>query len=109
MMFSLKNDVPCNTYESFAFDSHHFNFICFSHSRLVTRLEENNPSEVEVFKTNINKVMKDLLGRFKDLQFFTGESMDCEGLIAMLEYRDIDGESTPVLLCFKHGLEEEKF
>lgn len=64
---------------------------------------------MEVFKTNINKVMKDLLGRFKDLQFFTGESMDCEGLIAMLEYRDIDGESVPVLLCFKHGLEEEKF
>ncbi|XP_055636064.1 translationally-controlled tumor protein homolog [Toxorhynchites rutilus septentrionalis] len=77
--------------------------------KLVTRLEEKNPSEVEVFKTNINNVMKDLLGRFKDLQFFTGESMDCDGLIAMLEYRDIDGESVPVLLCFKHGLEEEKF
>uniref|UniRef100_T1DIW2 Translationally-controlled tumor protein homolog n=1 Tax=Psorophora albipes TaxID=869069 RepID=T1DIW2_9DIPT len=77
--------------------------------KLVTKLEETNPSEVEVFKTNINKVMKDLLTRFKDLQFFTGESMDCEGLIAMLEYRDIDGDSVPVLMCFKHGLEEEKF
>lgn len=78
-------------------------------SRLVTKLEEKDPSQVEVFKTNINKVMKDLLTRFKDLQFFTGESMDCEGLIAMLEYRDVDGVSTPILLCFKHGLEEEKF
>ncbi|KAL1401790.1 hypothetical protein pipiens_006369 [Culex pipiens pipiens] len=77
--------------------------------KLVTKLEEKDPSQVEVFKTNINKVMKDLLTRFKDLQFFTGESMDCEGLIAMLEYRDIDGVSTPILLCFKHGLEEEKF
>lgn len=81
----------------------------FFFSRLVTKLEEKDPSQVEVFKTNINKVMKDLLTRFKDLQFFTGESMDCEGLIAMLEYRDVDGVSTPILLCFKHGLEEEKF
>ena len=40
--------------------------------RLVAKLEETNPSEVELFKTNMNKVMKDLLGRFKDLQFFTG-------------------------------------
>lgn len=53
--------------------------------------------------------MKDILGRFKDLQFFTGESMDCEGMIAMMEYRDIDGDSVPVLMCFKHGLDEEKF
>jgi hypothetical protein len=64
---------------------------------------------VEVFKKNINEVMKDILGRFKDLQFFTGESMDAEGMIAMMEYRDIDGTSTPILMCFKHGLDEEKF
>ena len=38
----------------------------------MAKLEETNPSEVELFKTNMNKVMKDLLGRFKDLQFFTG-------------------------------------
>lgn len=40
--------------------------------RLVAKLEETNPSEVDTFKTNMSKVMKDLLGRFKDLQFFTG-------------------------------------
>lgn len=57
----------------------------------------------------MNKVMKDILGRFKELQFFTGESMEIEGIVVMLEYRDIDGESVPVLMAFKHGLEEEKF
>lgn len=77
--------------------------------RLVTKLEESAPDQVAVFKTNTNSVMKDILGRFKDLQFFTGESMDCEGMIAMMEYRDIDGDSVPVLMCFKHGLDEEKF
>nr|ABD98748.1 putative translationally controlled tumor protein [Graphocephala atropunctata] len=77
--------------------------------KLVEKLQENNPDQVDVFKTNTNKVMKDILGRFKDLQFFTGESMDIDGMVALLEYRDIDGDSVPVLMFFKHGLLEEKF
>ena len=41
--------------------------------KVVKYLEDNGRSgEVETFKTNINKVMKDILGKFKDLQFFTG-------------------------------------
>lgn len=77
--------------------------------KLIAKLEEKSPDQVEIFKTNINKYMKDLLGRFKDLQFFTGESMDVDGMVAICEYRDIDGVSTPVLSFFKHGLDEEKF
>jgi len=78
--------------------------------RLVDKMVENGSTEVDVFKTNINKVMKDLLTRFKDLQFFTGENMDIEnGMVAMLEYRDIGDDNVPVLMLFKHGLEEEKF
>ena len=77
--------------------------------KLVARLEEKSPDQVEVFKTNMNKVMKDILGRFKELQFFTGESMDIDGMVALLEYREIDGNSVPVLMFFKHGLDEEKF
>lgn len=78
-------------------------------SRIVAKLEEKTPDQVEVFKSNINVVMKDILGRFKELQFFTGESMDCDGMIAMMEYRDIDGQQVPILMAFKHGLDEEKF
>jgi len=77
--------------------------------KIVEKLQEKSPDQVDVFKNNINKVMKDILGRFKDLQFFTGESMDCDGMVAMIEYREIDGDSVPILMCFKHGLEEEKF
>lgn len=76
---------------------------------MVAKLEEKAPDQVEVFKTNMNKVMKDILSRFKELQFFTGESMDIDGLVALMEYRDIDGQSVPVLMFFKHGLDEEKF
>jgi len=77
--------------------------------KLVEKLQESKPDQVDIFKTNMNKVMKDILGRFKDLQFYTGESSDCDGMIGLLEYRDIDGESVPVMMFFKHGLEEEKF
>ncbi|XP_060871193.1 translationally-controlled tumor protein homolog [Metopolophium dirhodum] len=78
--------------------------------RLVDKMTENGSTEVDVFKTNINKVMKDLLTRFKELQFFTGENMDIEnGMVAMLEYRDIGDDNVPVLMLFKHGLDEEKF
>uniref|UniRef100_A0A6B2EIZ0 Translationally-controlled tumor protein homolog n=1 Tax=Phlebotomus kandelakii TaxID=1109342 RepID=A0A6B2EIZ0_9DIPT len=77
--------------------------------KLIEKLQEKNPDQVDTFKNNINKAMKDILGRFKELQFFTGESMDCDGMVAMMEYREIDGQSIPVLMFFKHGLEEEKF
>ena len=77
--------------------------------KLVGKLQEKAPDQVEVFKTNTNKVMKDILSRFRELQFFTGESMDIDGLVALMEYRDIDGDSVPVLMFFKHGLDEEKF
>jgi hypothetical protein len=54
--------------------------------------------------------MKDILGRFKELQFFVGESQEIDGMVALMEYRDNDdGTQTPILMFFKHGLDEEKF
>lgn len=34
--------------------------------------------------------------------------MDAEAMIAMCLYKDVNGEERPVLMFFKHGLEEEK-
>merc|ERR1739848_232296 len=77
--------------------------------KVVKYLEDNNRAgEVDEFKKNINGVMKDLLGKFKDLQFFTGESMDAEAMIMIMDYKDYQGEERPVLMAFKHGLNEEK-
>merc|ERR1712055_345189 len=64
--------------------------------------------EVETFKTNINKNMKTLLGKFKDLEFYLGENMDADGMILILDYKDLNGEERPCFIAFKHGLEEEK-
>ena len=40
----------------------------------------------------------------------SGESMDPDAMIAMCEYKDVDGNGVerPVFMFFKHGLEEEK-
>merc|ERR1712113_1081228 len=57
--------------------------------KVVKYLEENNrAAEVDTFKKNINGVMKGLLGKFKDLQFFTGESMDAEAMIMIMDYKE---------------------
>merc|ERR1711994_96372 len=78
--------------------------------KVIAYLEENDrKDEVDGFKTNISGVMKDLLGKFKDLQFFTGESMDAEAMILTLDYREVDGEEKPILIAFKHGISEEKY
>merc|ERR1711868_181215 len=77
--------------------------------RVVAYLEDNNKADqVDDFKKNINGVMKGLLGKFNDLQFFTGESMDPKGMIILVEYKEINGEEKPVVMFFKHGLDEEK-
>merc|ERR1711994_395673 len=78
--------------------------------KVVKYLEENDrKDEVDGFKKNIQAVMKELLGKFKDLQFFTGESMDAEAMILMVEYRDVNGEERPIVMAFKHGISEEKY
>jgi hypothetical protein len=54
--------------------------------KVVKYLEENDKKDqVDSFKANISKVMKELLGKFKDLQFFQGESMDADAMIMVLE------------------------
>jgi len=77
--------------------------------RVVKYLEDNDKGgEVDSFKKNVSEVAKKLMGNFKDLQFYTGESMDPDSMICMLEYKEVNGEERPVLMFFKHGLEEEK-
>lgn len=56
----------------------------------------------------IQKPLTELMKKFKDLQFFTGESMDPDGMVVIGDYKEIDGEERPVLYFPLLGLEEEK-
>ena len=39
----------------------------------------------------------------------SGESMDADAMILILDYREVDGEEKPIFLAFKHGISEEKY
>ena len=97
--------------------------------KIVKYLEDNNrAAEVDTFKKNINGVMKGLLGKFSDLQFYQGkgtflfgiflshffksfslqaslqihvpgESMNPAAMVALIDYREIDGEERPVMIA----------
>ena len=43
-----------------------------------------------------------------DILILTGESMNPDAMILMVEYRDVDGEERPIIMGFKHGLREVK-
>ncbi|KAI0148481.1 Mss4-like protein [Xylariaceae sp. FL1272] len=63
-------------------------------------------SEVTAFKTGAAAYSKKVLGNFKDYEFYTGESMDVDGMVVLLNYRE-DG-ITPYVIVWKHGLEQMK-
>ncbi|KAG5357166.1 Translationally-controlled tumor protein-like protein [Yarrowia sp. C11] len=69
-------------------------------------LAEHKPEEVENFEKGAQAYAKKIVANFKDFDFYTGESMDPDGMVALLNYRE-DG-TTPYLIFWKHGIKEEK-
>ncbi|CCK68378.1 Tma19p KNAG_0A07250 [Huiozyma naganishii CBS 8797] len=70
------------------------------------KLQESNPDEVATFEKGAQTYVKKVIGSFKDWEFYTGESMDPDAMILMLNYRE-DG-TTPFVAMWKHGVVEEK-
>lgn len=70
------------------------------------KLQETNPDRVDGFVADVAPEVKKIMGNLKNYQFFTGESMNPEGMVGLLDYRP-DG-ITPYMLFFKDGLLVEK-
>lgn len=70
------------------------------------KLEETDPEAVSVFEKGAQAYVKKIVGSFKDWEFFTGESMDPDGMLVLLNYRE-DG-TTPFVGIWKHGVIQEK-
>ena len=47
-------------------------------------LEENNPDRVPIFEDKVKDFVKKILGNFGDYEFYTGESMNPDGAVALL-------------------------
>lgn len=73
---------------------------------LKAKLSETSPERVPIFEKNATTLIKKILGNFKDYEFYVGESMDPDGMVALLNYRE-DGV-TPYFTFFKDGLLQEK-
>ncbi|KFH42423.1 Translationally-controlled tumor protein-like protein [Hapsidospora chrysogenum ATCC 11550] len=73
------------------------------------KLKEKGASEETIaeFEKGAQKYVKEkLIPNFKDFEFFTGESMDVDGMVLLMNYRE-DGV-TPYMIVWKHGLDEMK-
>jgi hypothetical protein len=58
------------------------------------------------FEKDAQTYAKKIVANFKNYEFYTGESMDAEGMVALLNYRE-DG-ITPFFTIWKDGLSETK-
>ncbi|GAA5837469.1 hypothetical protein JCM3766R1_000455 [Sporobolomyces carnicolor] len=70
------------------------------------KLQETKPEEVEAFEKGAAAFAKKIVGNFKDYQFFIGESMNPDGMVVLMNYRE-DGQ-TPFMVFWKHGVKEVK-
>jgi len=71
---------------------------------------EYTEDQINNAKTKLTEAVKKVLPKLGDFQFFLGESTNPDGMVGLLEYREKEDGSgeTPIMMFFKHGLEEEK-
>jgi len=72
------------------------------------KLQEKGKDEAEIkeFETKAGAYAKKIVAGFKDYEFLIGESMNPDGMVILLNYRE-DGV-TPYVTVWKHGLTEMK-
>ena len=75
---------------------------------VVAKLKENGADDAKVkeFQDGAQAYAKKIVANFKDYDFYTGESMDPDGMVVLMNYRE-DGV-TPFVTVWKHGLVEMK-
>ncbi|KAI3385821.1 hypothetical protein SNEBB_002244 [Seison nebaliae] len=76
--------------------------------KLKAKVAEKEPGRTEEFmKAAQNLITKKILPDFDNFDTYISESLDDDGMIVVMNYRE-DG-TTPYFIYFKDGLEEEKF
>ncbi|KAI9598836.1 translationally controlled tumor-associated [Syncephalis fuscata] len=104
---TVNNVIHSFRLQSTSFDKKSFLTYLKSYMKAIkTKLQESNPDRVDEFASKAQDFAKKLIGNFKDYEFYTGESMNPEGMVALLNYRE-DGV-TPYFTFFKDGLKVVK-
>ncbi|TFY70165.1 hypothetical protein EVG20_g2850 [Dentipellis fragilis] len=103
----VNNVVHSFRLQSTSFDKKSFLTYLKGYMKAVkAKLQETKPDRVEAFEKGAQAFAKKLVANFKDYEFYTGESMNPDGMIALLNYRE-DGV-TPYFTFWKDGLKEVK-
>lgn len=74
--------------------------------RVKAHLQETNPDQIEAFEKGAQTYVKKVIGSFNDWDFYTGESMDPDAMLVLLNYRE--NGTTPYVAIWKHGVKETK-
>lgn len=60
-------------------------------------------------KEKFTMAVKKVIPKLGDVEFYMGESCNPDGMVAILEWRQMpDGSEQALMLFYKHGLESEK-
>ncbi|KAF9453075.1 translationally controlled tumor-associated [Macrolepiota fuliginosa MF-IS2] len=103
----VNNVVHSFRLQSTTFDKKSYLTYLKSYMKAVkAELEKSNPDAVTAFEKGAAAYAKKIVANFKDFEFYTGESMNPDGMVALLNYRE-DG-ITPYFTFWKHGLKEIK-
>lgn len=74
--------------------------------RVKEELSKTTPERIKAFEEGASKYVKKILSKIDDFQCYSGESMDPEAMIILIEYRN-DGKK-PFAILWKDGLREQK-
>ncbi|PBK69672.1 translationally controlled tumor-associated [Armillaria solidipes] len=103
----VNNVVHSFRLQSTAFDKKSFLTYLKGYMKSVkAKLAETKPDRVEAFEKGAQTYAKKIVANFKDFEFYTGENMNADGMVALLNYRE-DGV-TPYFTFWKDGLKEVK-
>ncbi|TFK75863.1 translationally controlled tumor-associated [Pluteus cervinus] len=100
----VNNVVHSFRLQSTSFDkTSYFTYLKAYMKAVKARLPE---SRVQAFEKGAAVYAKKIIANFKDFEFYTGEGMNPDGMVALLNYRE-DG-ITPYFTFWKDGLKETK-
>ncbi|KAF9305148.1 hypothetical protein BGZ74_011242 [Mortierella antarctica] len=111
---TVNNVVNSFRLQSTTFDKKHYTIYLKGYMKAVkAKIQEAAAKDgkdadaiVKAFETSAATAAKKILGNFKDYEFYVGESMNPDGAVMLLNYRE-DG-ITPYFTVFKDGLKTIK-
>ena len=103
---TVNNVVHSFRLQSTTFDKKTYLTYLKGYMKAVKEKLNANGGDVNAFEKNASAYAKKIIANFKDYEFYTGESMNPDGMVALLNYRS-DGV-TPYFTFWKDGLKQTK-